>query len=182
MRGREPAWITLTEATAEDPACQVLVRPYTRLGRAAGVDMAVAASEAGGGAREANVAWVVGLAGWAVIDWKGVGDETGTPIPCTPEDVRELMLQHDAAYEAFDRLYATPGLERDLERDQEKNGSSPSPRGTSPAGAAPKAARKKTKVSPGADAATAPAAPAKAANARTAAIGRSPRPAAPSGT
>lgn len=179
VRGREPTWITLTEATDEEPACRVLVRPFSRLGRAAATERLQAALEAGAGHEEAFVAFVVGLAAWATQDWEGVGDEAGQPIPCTPADVRELLLQHDAAYNAFNRLYVTPVIEG----DNEKNGSSPSPRGTSPAGAAPKATKKRTtaKARRGVAAATATAAPAKAANARTAATSRKATKAAPSG-
>lgn len=180
VRGREPTWITLTEATAEEPACRVLVRPFSRLGRAAATEQLQELLEEGAGPEEAFVAFVVALAAWATQDWEGVGDEAGQPIPCTPADVRELLLQHDPAYNAFNRLYATPAIQG----EQEKNGSSPSPRGTSPAGAAPttKARTTRAKARRGAVAATATGAAAKAANARTAATGRKATKAAPSGT
>jgi len=178
-RGREPTWITLTEATKEEPACRVLVRPYTIAGKSVGLLALRNALECGATAPEGNIAFSVGLATWAVMEWEGVGDEAGEPVPCTRDDVRLLMEQHEAAFAAFERLYVTPAIEG----DNEKNGSSPSPHGTSPAGAAPRKTKKKTKakVRRGAGAATATAAPAKAANARTAATSRKATKAAPSG-
>ena len=56
------------------------------------------------------------LAQLAVIGWEGVGDEGGNPIEATPEAVEALMDLWPIA-EAFERLYLTPALLL----EQEKN-------------------------------------------------------------
>lgn len=63
----------------------------------------------------------------AITAWDGVvDDETGQPVPVTADTVRALM-SFPPIMDAFQRLYIEPGLEMVAE----KNGSSPSPNGTS---------------------------------------------------
>ncbi len=62
----------------------------------------------------------------AICDWKGVGDESGNPIACTPEGVAALMELFQFV-KAFDAAYVTPRMTLDAE----KNGLSPAPNGTS---------------------------------------------------
>lgn len=62
----------------------------------------------------------------AIINWDGVGDEAGEPLPCTPEGVVALMSLFQMV-KAFEVAYVTPRMTLDAE----KNGSSPAPNGTS---------------------------------------------------
>lgn len=66
------------------------------------------------------------LAERAILDWEGVGDEDGTPLPVTPETVARLMAFWPA-FEAFQTLCVAPRLLLDAEG----NGSAPLPNGTS---------------------------------------------------
>ena len=76
-----------------------------------------------------------------ILDWEGVGDAEGTPLPVTPEGI-DALLDIWPIFEAFQRDCLAPHLML----DQEKNASAPSPTGSS-AGAtatakrAPKPAR-----------------------------------------
>lgn len=62
----------------------------------------------------------------AIRDWRGVGNEAGEPISCTPDGVSALMDIYQI-HEAFERLYVQPRIVLDAE----KNGSSPGQNGTS---------------------------------------------------
>lgn len=62
----------------------------------------------------------------AIVDWEGVGDENGDPLPCTPEGIAALMGLFQMV-KAFEAAYVTPRMTLDAE----KNGSSPAPNGTS---------------------------------------------------
>ncbi|MFE1601633.1 hypothetical protein [Methylobacterium sp. ID0610] len=119
----EPSWLDLL------PGVRVRVRP-------ASVAMMLAAREAVGKVvrgddREdvdlrTNIALVGELARRAIVEWEGVGDADGVPIPVTPEHVDRLM-EHWPAFDEFDTRYVGPALRRDAE----KNASSSSPNGTS---------------------------------------------------
>ena len=73
------------------------------------------------------------LARRAIVDWEGVGDESGTAISVSPEGI-DALLSLGPIFEAFNLLYVSRGMLLDAE----KNGSAPSPTGTS-AGATPTA-------------------------------------------
>ncbi|MGE7153160.1 hypothetical protein ACQKJ1_05405 [Methylorubrum rhodesianum] len=123
---QEPFWIDLI------PGVRVRVRPIT-------VASMLVAREAVGKvyrdedqtdvATRASMALVHELARRGIVEWEGVGTAEGEPAPVTAETVNAL-LDHWPAYDALDALYVTPALRR----DEEKNGSSSSPDGTSGAG------------------------------------------------
>jgi hypothetical protein len=66
------------------------------------------------------------LARRAVVDWEGVGDADGNPLPVSDEGI-DALLSLWPIFEAFNLLYVSRGMLLDAE----KNGSAPSPTGTS---------------------------------------------------
>jgi hypothetical protein len=62
----------------------------------------------------------------AVLDWEGVGDETGNIIPVSPEGI-DALLEIWPIFEAFQTKYVAKGLILDAE----KNVSAPLPNGRS---------------------------------------------------
>jgi hypothetical protein len=80
-----------------------------------------------------------------ILAWEGVGDTEGNPIDPSPERIDALLDLYPIA-ESFERLYLGPALLLDAE----KNGSPPSPSGTSAGAgatakpAAPRARRART--------------------------------------
>ena len=66
------------------------------------------------------------LARRAVIAWEGVGDADGTVIAVSPEGI-DALLTLWPIFEAFNLHYVSRGMLLDAE----KNGSAPSPTGTS---------------------------------------------------
>ncbi|GAA0278302.1 hypothetical protein LNAOJCKE_4552 [Methylorubrum aminovorans] len=120
---QEPFWLDLI------PGVRVRVRPIT-------VASMLVAREAVGRvyrdedqtdvATRAGMALVHELARRGIVEWEGVGTADGEPAPVTAETINAL-LDHWPAYDALDALYVTPALRR----DEEKNGSSNSPDGTS---------------------------------------------------
>ena len=66
------------------------------------------------------------LARRAVVDWEGVGDADGAVIAVTPEGI-DALLSLWPIFEAFNLHYVSRGMLLDAE----KNGSAPSPTGTS---------------------------------------------------
>lgn len=73
------------------------------------------------------------LARRAVVDWEGVGDAEGNPLPVTPEGI-DALLSLWPIFEAFNLSYVSRGMLLDAE----KNASAPSPTGPS-VGATPTA-------------------------------------------
>lgn len=61
-----------------------------------------------------------------ILDWEGVGDAAGNPLPVTPEGI-DALLDIWPVFEAFQRDCLAPHLML----DQEKNASAPSPTGIS---------------------------------------------------
>lgn len=122
-RADEPFWLDLI------PGVRLRVRPITV------ASMLVAREAVGKVYRDedqtdvtarASIALVHELARRGIVEWEGVGTTEGEPAPVNTETVGAL-LEHWPAYDALDALYVTPALRR----DQEKNGSSNSPDGTS---------------------------------------------------
>ena len=66
------------------------------------------------------------LARRAIVDWEGVGDENGNALEITPDGI-DALLSLWPIFEAFNLHYVSPGMLLDAE----KNGSAPSPTGTS---------------------------------------------------
>jgi len=137
---REPFWIDLL------PGVRVKVRPVTV---AAIIAARQAAAEAMKDSGEnavfvGSAAFTCSIARWGFLEWSGVGDADGSPIEPTPETI-DALLEVWQAFDAIDRLYVAPAL---IQAD-EKNASSPSPKGTS-AGAKPTArhARKAARPAP----------------------------------
>lgn len=69
---------------------------------------------------------VKAIARRTVFEWEGVGDDAGEPVGVTPEGIDAVMDLH-RIFEAFDEKVVIPYLLV----QSEKNGSSPSPDGTS---------------------------------------------------
>jgi hypothetical protein len=66
------------------------------------------------------------LARHAVVDWEGVGDVDNNPLPVSNEGI-DALLSLWPIFEAFNLHYVSRGMLLDAE----KNGSAPSPTGTS---------------------------------------------------
>ena len=66
------------------------------------------------------------LARRAIVGCEGVGDDDGNVLPATPEGI-DALLSLWPIFEAFNLLYVSRGMLLDAE----KNGSAPSPTGTS---------------------------------------------------
>ena len=118
----EPEWLDLGHGV------QVRILPCTSgvMAAARGTDavealVATAASEA-----ELALVLAKAMAAIAILDWEGVGDVDGKPIPVTPEAAAALMDLWPL-FEAFQARYVARGLLL----DHEKNVSAPSPNGTS---------------------------------------------------
>ena len=115
-----PLTTALMVATRSDPAVQALDADASNDSRAA--------------------VFAAALARRAVIDWEGVGDENGNALEITPDGI-DALLSLWPIFEAFNLHYVSRGMLRDAE----KNGSAPSPTGTS-AGATATARRAKTRA------------------------------------
>ena len=121
-----PLTTALMVATRSDPAVQDLAADASNDTRAA--------------------IFAAALARRAVVDWEGVGDESGTVIPVTPEGI-DALLALWPIFEAFNLLYVSCGMLLDAE----KNGSAPSSTGTSAgATATARPARRTTPAEPNA--------------------------------
>ena len=66
------------------------------------------------------------LARRAIVDWDGVGDESGTVVAVSPEGI-DALLSLWPIFEAFNLYYVSRGMLLDAE----KNGFAPLPTGTS---------------------------------------------------
>ncbi len=121
----EPTWLDLGHGV------RVKLRPLTTaLMVAARNDPALQALGKDTSDEESALAFARALARVAIVDWEGVGDADGNPIPVSPEAI-EALLDLWPLFEAFQTGYVAKGLLL----EQEKNASSPSPNGSS-AGAA----------------------------------------------
>jgi len=117
---REPHWIDLALGV------RVRVEPLTTaLMVAARSDPAVRSLPEGSSDDEIAVIFGKVLAERAILDWEGVGDETGNATPVTPEGIAAL-LDIWPIFERFQMGYVARGLELELE----KNASAPSPTGS----------------------------------------------------
>jgi hypothetical protein len=101
-----PLTTALMVATRSDPAVQALSADASNDTRAA--------------------VFAAALARRAIVDWDGVGDADGTVIAVSPEGI-DALLSLWPIFEAFNLQYVSRGMLLDAE----KNGSAPSPTGTS---------------------------------------------------
>ena len=136
----EPAWLDLGHGV------RVQLRSLTTaLMVAARNDPAVQALPEDACDEESALAFARALARVTILDWEGVGDAEGNPIPVSPEAI-DALLDLWPLFEAFQTGYVAKGLLL----EQEKNASSPLPNGSSagarntvrPARASAKTARK----------------------------------------
>ena len=136
----EPAWLDLGHGV------RVQLRPLTTaLMVAARNDPAVQNLPEDAGDEESALAFAKALARIAIIDWEGVGNADGNPIPISPEAI-DALLDLWPLFEAFQTGYVAKGLLL----EQEKSASALSPNGSSagardtarPARASAKTARK----------------------------------------
>ena len=126
----EPRWLGLGHGV------RLHVAPLTTaLMVAARADLAVAGLPETAAPEALALAMAKALARRAVLDWEGVGDAEGRPLPVTPEGINAL-LDVWPVFEAFQTGYVAKGLVL----EQEKNASALSPSGAS-AGATPTAPR-----------------------------------------
>jgi hypothetical protein len=118
----EPDWLDLGHGV------RVHVLPCTSgvMAAARGSDAVEALVAAGASEPELALALAKGIASIALLEWEGIGDADGSPIPVSPEAASALMDVWPL-FEAFQARYVAKGLLL----DQEKNVSAPSPSGTS---------------------------------------------------
>ena len=116
---REPHWLDLGLGV------RVRVEPLTTaLMVAARSDPAVRDLPEGTADDAVAVVFAKALAERAILDWEGVGDADGQPVPISPEGIAAL-LDVWPIFERFQLAYVAKGLELDAE----KNASAPSPPG-----------------------------------------------------
>jgi hypothetical protein len=118
---REPRWLDLGHGV------RLRVAPLTTsLMAAARSDPSVTGLVNGASNETIAVTMAKALARLVVLEWEGVGDADGEPVPVTPEGI-DALLDILPLFEAFQLRYVSKGLLL----EQEKNGSAPSPNGTS---------------------------------------------------
>lgn len=116
-----PEWLDLA------PGLRLLVGPLTTaLMVSARADAGIEALPEGASQEALALAMAKAVARRAVLDWEGVGDETGNGIPVSPEGI-DALLEIWPVFEAFQTMYVAKGLILDAE----KNVSAPSPSGPS---------------------------------------------------
>jgi hypothetical protein len=116
-----PAWLTLA------PGLRLQVAPLTTaLMVSARADPAIEALPVTATQEELALAMAKAVARRAVLDWEGVGDDTGNIIPVSPDGI-DALLEIWPVFEAFQTQYVAKGLILDAE----KNVSAPLPSGPS---------------------------------------------------
>ena len=116
-----PQWLDLA------PGLRLLVGPLTTaLMVSARADLAIEALPDGASQEALALAMAKSVARRAVLDWEGVGDDTGNDVPVSPGGIDALM-EIWPIFEAFQTRYVAKGLILDAE----KNVSAPSPTGPS---------------------------------------------------
>ena len=117
----EPQWLDLGHGVRLQ-----LLPLTTALMVATRADPAVQALDADASNDSRAAVFAAALARRAVVDWEGVGDEDGNVLSVTPEGI-DALLSLWPIFEAFNLHYVSRGMLLDTE----KNGSAPSPTGTS---------------------------------------------------
>ena len=118
---REASWLDLALGV------RVKVEPLTTaIMVAARTDPALRAIVPGIPDDSIAVIFAKAIAARAIVDWEGVGDSDGTPIPVSPEAI-DALLDLWPIFEKFQTAYVAKGLELEAE----KNVSPPSLTGSS---------------------------------------------------
>lgn len=118
---REAEWLDLALGV------RVKVEPLTTaIMVAARTDPAVRAIAPGTPDDSIAVIFAKAIAIRAIVDWEGVGDADGTPLPVSPDGI-DALLDLWPIFEKFQTAYVAKGLELEAE----KNASPPSPTGSS---------------------------------------------------
>ena len=116
-----PQWLELA------PKLRLLVGPLTTaLMVSARADMAIESLPDTASTEELALAMAKAVARRAILEWEGVGDADGDPVPVSPEGI-DALLEIWPVFEAFQTSYVAKGLILDAE----KNVSAPSPSGPS---------------------------------------------------
>jgi hypothetical protein len=116
-----PRWLDLL------PGVRLKLRPLTTaLMVSARSDAAIQALPPEAGPEELALIMAKAVARRAVLDWEGVGDAEGNPVPVTPEGI-DALLDIWPAFDAFQSAYVAKWLLL----EQEKNVSAPLPNGGS---------------------------------------------------
>ncbi len=116
-----PQWLTLA------PGLRLLVGPLTTaLMVSARADMVIETLPETATTEELALAMAKAVARRAILEWDGVGDETGNVVAVTPERI-DALLEIWPVFEAFQTKYVAKGLILDAE----KNVSALSPSGPS---------------------------------------------------
>ena len=119
----DPRWIDLL------PGLRLVVWPVTTaIMAAARADAALDDLDDASPREMLAVAMAQAVARRIVVDWTGVGDDDGNPLPVTPDGI-DALLNIWPVFEAFQEKVLGPYLVLDAE----KNASAPSPNGTSAA-------------------------------------------------
>jgi hypothetical protein len=117
----EPEWLELL------PGLRLKLAPLTTaMMVAARVDPGLADLPETASTEDLALGMARALARLAILDWEGVGDGAGAPLPVTPEGI-DALLELWPVFEAFQAQYVARGLML----DGEKNGSAPLPSGPS---------------------------------------------------
>lgn len=116
-----PRWLDLL------PGVRLKLQPLTTaLMVSARSDAAIQALPPEAGPEELAMIMAKAVARRAVLDWDGVGDADGNPVPVTPEGI-DALLDIWPAFDAFQSAYVAKWLLL----EQEKNVSAPLPTGGS---------------------------------------------------
>jgi len=118
-----PEWLTLA------PGLRLQLAPLsTAIMLAARAEIAAADLPADASNDDLSMIGAKAIARRTVLAWEGVGDDAGNPVPVSPEGI-DALLEIWPVFEAFQVKYVGNGMLL----EQEKNGSAPSPTGTSAA-------------------------------------------------
>jgi hypothetical protein len=120
-----PRWVDLI------PGLRVQLRPLTTALMVAAradptLDLAAAEGEDAVPTEALALTMAKALARQAILDWEGVGDAEGQPLPVSPAAI-DALLDIWPVFEAFQTIYVSKGLLLDAE----KNVSPPLPIGSS---------------------------------------------------
>jgi len=116
-----PEWLELA------PGLRLHMAPLsTAIMLAARAEIAAADLPADASNDDLSMIGAKAIARRTVLAWEGVGDADGNPVPVSPEGI-DALLEIWPVFEAFQVQYVGNGMLL----EQEKNGSAPSPTGTS---------------------------------------------------